>query len=325
MNNFEKKTIGVVVITYNGEKYIREQLYSILNQSILPDKVIIYDDNSTDNTFEIIENFIKKNNLSWELYKNKVNVGWCKNIYNALRICNTDLIFWSDQDDLWFENKIKDLKDVVLSNKNCVLAYSAWEYIDSYGNDLSMHLKKSFFKKNIYTLKYNKQPHRIPPLLGCSMCIKKELIDYIKPKLFNSCEFYSTDSLIYYCGRAIGDVLYINKPLFKRRIHENNLTTSKETLKRRWVFDYDKMNQTYKILRLQYKTLTFLIKYFKKENINTKKIKFLIYENRYLYYRLNYINGSNCILKYFFSAIHVCSFSDLIYIFWKDLYYKLIK
>lgn len=78
-------TIGVVVITYNGQKYIKEQLDSILNQTLAPDKVLIFDDKSNDDTVDIIKKYISNNNLKCELHINSKNVAWCKNVYNSLK------------------------------------------------------------------------------------------------------------------------------------------------------------------------------------------------------------------------------------------------
>lgn len=101
--------ISLCMATYNGEKYITEQLTSILNQSVQPDEVIICDDNSTDQTIKIIKGFIDLNHLhkKWKLYVNEKNKGYPGNFYNVIEKCNYEFIFLSDQDDIWEEDKIE--------------------------------------------------------------------------------------------------------------------------------------------------------------------------------------------------------------------------
>ncbi|MCR5127860.1 MAG: glycosyltransferase, partial [Lachnospiraceae bacterium] len=101
--------ISVVMCTYNGENYIKEQLRTILKQSRKPEEVILCDDRSTDRTTEIIRNFIRVCGLEerWHLYENAENVGWKRNFMEALRRSTGDLIFLADQDDLWHPRKIE--------------------------------------------------------------------------------------------------------------------------------------------------------------------------------------------------------------------------
>ena len=71
--------------TYNGEKYIIQQLLSIVRQTLIPDEVIIVDDGSSDCTFSLIQEFIEKyKNIEWKLFRNDVNLGWQKNYINAI-------------------------------------------------------------------------------------------------------------------------------------------------------------------------------------------------------------------------------------------------
>ncbi|AEV70619.1 glycosyltransferase [Acetivibrio clariflavus] len=107
--------ISVCMATYNGEKFIEQQLASILHQTIQPDEVIISDDNSSDNTCEIIKNFIKKNSLNenWKLYINDTNLGYPQNFYVAMSKCKGDIVFLADQDDIWKNDKIEKMVDIL--------------------------------------------------------------------------------------------------------------------------------------------------------------------------------------------------------------------
>jgi len=106
--------ISVCIATYNGEKYIREQLDSILYQLSMEDEIVIPDDGSTDKTIEIIKGIndprikifyhqTEKNNYLGTL-KTCFLVG--RNAHNALKHASGDYIFWADQDDVWLEGKV---------------------------------------------------------------------------------------------------------------------------------------------------------------------------------------------------------------------------
>lgn len=95
-------SISVAIITFNGENYILDQLESIKFQTLSPEKVIIFDDFSSDSTVKIVTRYINDNNLhNWQLFTRTTNVGWRQNIFDALMKSNTDIVFWSDQDDVW--------------------------------------------------------------------------------------------------------------------------------------------------------------------------------------------------------------------------------
>lgn len=317
---YRNKSIGIVVITYNGEKYIIEQLNSILKQSILPDEVMIFDDASTDSTCLKISKFISQKHLNWRLISRESNYGWCRNAYYALKECKTDVIFWSDQDDVWLSDKLKILTDVLLSNQQCLLAYSNRKYIDGRGKELQS--RKDYKTVKIKKITKVNIPKEVPPILGCSLCVKRELLEKMPDYVFEHCTYNSTDTILFYCAKAFGEVFYFNKPLLKRRIHENNLTVSKDSFKRKWQYDYKKSLQTYKFLALQLKTICNYIDFYQNFEIGEDKIKFLIYERRYLLARLSYVNCKTA-LRYVPYALRQCTMMDFVYTIWQDTNFRI--
>jgi glycosyltransferase involved in cell wall biosynthesis len=101
--------ISIALATYNGENYIEDQLRSFLLQTHQPDELIICDDFSTDRTIEIVRNFAKKVPFKVTLILNKNNIGYAQNFSKALIQCSGDIVFMSDQDDVWHENKIEKM------------------------------------------------------------------------------------------------------------------------------------------------------------------------------------------------------------------------
>jgi len=98
--------ISIAMATYNGAKYIQEQLESFLTQTQLPDELVVTDDGSTDDTIPLLEAFAVKAPFTVRIYRNAENLGYARNFERAISKCDGDIIFLSDQDDVWFPDKI---------------------------------------------------------------------------------------------------------------------------------------------------------------------------------------------------------------------------
>lgn len=111
--------VSVILSTYNGEKYIEEQLESIRCQTVVPNEVIIKDDCSYDNTVNIVNNYIETKELgNWKVIVNDKNLGWKKNFVSLLEFATGDYIFFCDQDDIWHEDKIEKMVNCIIRNDN---------------------------------------------------------------------------------------------------------------------------------------------------------------------------------------------------------------
>jgi len=99
-------SISIALATYNGERFVREQLESFAAQSMLPDELVVCDDGSTDRTVDILEQFRDRAPFPVRIHRNKANLGYVGNFEKALSLCRGDLIFLSDQDDVWFPEKL---------------------------------------------------------------------------------------------------------------------------------------------------------------------------------------------------------------------------
>ncbi len=121
--------VSIALCTFNGEKYIQEQLESLLNQSSLPDEIIISDDGSTDRTLEIIEDTLKDTKIPYQLFKQNPSLGVFRNFEFCLRECSGDLIFPCDQDDVWKKDKIKKHVEMHNHHPNMHIVYSNAEVV----------------------------------------------------------------------------------------------------------------------------------------------------------------------------------------------------
>ena len=102
--------IDIVLATYNGEKYLAEQLESILDSEYADFKLFVYDDGSTDNTTAIVKDFMERYPDKIFLAENIENLGYCKNFLEGLKytakIAPADYYVFCDQDDVWLENRL---------------------------------------------------------------------------------------------------------------------------------------------------------------------------------------------------------------------------
>ena len=122
--------VSLVMAVYNGEKYLIEQLDSIRKQTYLIDEVILIDDVSTDNSYELIHQYIDGYKLiNWKLIKNENNLGYRKNFKKGLEIVDGDIIFLSDQDDRWHLNKIEVMVEK-MSQSNILSLASSFNFME---------------------------------------------------------------------------------------------------------------------------------------------------------------------------------------------------
>lgn len=218
--------VSVVLSAYNGSKYITEQLESLRTQTRKPDEVIIIDDCSTDDTFSIVDKYIKENNLDgWYLQKNPDNWGWEKSFANAIISCTADIIFTCDQDDIWMDDKIEIMctgLEKVKEAELLVADYIAFSYLDvpDCKNSKNNNSKKS---KNCrswnsgYRWRYIERP-------GCVFAFTKELREK-----FSVCwkEGYAHDLLLWQIAALSNTLYHIDYDAIYFRRHDSNSTPPK--------------------------------------------------------------------------------------------------
>jgi glycosyltransferase involved in cell wall biosynthesis len=163
--------ISVCLASYNGGRFIRCQIESILMQLGSNDELIISDDSSTDNTIEIIETI---NDSRILLLKNNTFRNPIQNFQNALVHAKGDYIFLSDQDDLWMENKVKLICECFNSYD---LVVSDCKIVD---NQLNI-IHESYFKKINAKSGFLRNLVKTSPYIGCCMAFKRSVLQKALP------------------------------------------------------------------------------------------------------------------------------------------------
>ena len=178
------QTLSIALCTYNGARFLREQLQSLANQTLLPFEVVITDDCSTDNTFDIIQEF--SNVLNIKYFQNEKPLKVTKNFEKAISLCTGDIILMCDQDDLWHVDKLAKIHTYFQENPKNIVVFSDAELVDEQGKSLNQNfwsavrfheVQRNLWKAGFWVdilLAGNRSA-------GCMMAFRKELRGIILP------------------------------------------------------------------------------------------------------------------------------------------------
>lgn len=132
--------ISVAMCTYNGARYVRQQLESIARQTAAPDEVVICDDASTDQTAQIVETFAAHSAVRVRLIRNTGTLGCTGNFERAIGLCRGDIIVLADQDDIWKPKKLARISETFASNPGAGYVFSDADIVSEQGEHLGFSL-----------------------------------------------------------------------------------------------------------------------------------------------------------------------------------------
>jgi len=211
---------SVALCTFNGQKFLSQQLDSIINQTVPVDEIIICDDNSTDTTISIIKDYKEKYPYI-KLFNNSNSLGTIKNFEKAISLCSGKYIFLSDQDDIWKKDKVEKTLSFFKIHPKCLLFFTDGELIDENNNSLQSTLFTGWgFTPNMKE-KWKNNKEAIKDLMnnnnratGATICIRDKLVNIALPiqvpkgmwhdtwlsmhAAKNNGLFFSEDTFIYY-------------------------------------------------------------------------------------------------------------------------------
>lgn len=205
--------VSVILASYDGEMYIIQQLQSILNQTRLVDEVLIADDRSTDSTVALIKEFIATNQLChWEVKVNAVNLGYRENFHQLLECATGDLIFFSDQDDIWDNHRVDIMASTMEQNPSIYLLNTVNQnFTDETKIEHSNHigsLRKIEFTNKTYHL----------GCLGCVMCVRRDFYLKVRSKWK---DIWAHDVFVWSMALLHDSCYHLDYVSVFRRMHQN--------------------------------------------------------------------------------------------------------
>jgi glycosyltransferase involved in cell wall biosynthesis len=178
--------ISVAMCTFNGARYLREQLESLAAQTLPPAELVVCDDGSSDETWRILESFRREAKFEVRLAANKERLGAARNFEQAIRLSSGDIIFLADQDDIWRPRKIEIVVDTLERHSGASYAFSDAEVIDERGDSVGAGLweMKSYPGQRLETLFAAGQVElllRQNIVTGCAMAFRADFKNLILP------------------------------------------------------------------------------------------------------------------------------------------------
>lgn len=253
--------IEILMATYNGEKYIEEQIDSIINQTYKNWILLVRDDNSKDNTVSIIEEYEKKDSRIKLLRDEKGNLGFVKNFEELLKNSQKDFIMFSDQDDYWIENRIEKYIEIITNLSSEDMEKPLLIHSNSFICDKELNIKKEKFISNCAEDKEFDIVFFNYIVQGSTALVNRKLVNLALP--FSS-KVTLHDRYLHLLAEFLGKRIFLNQSLMKYRQHDNNkiganYSIVKKILKKKYFNNEDREL----ILEIRNKYI---------ENINKEKI-----------------------------------------------------
>jgi glycosyl transferase family 2 len=230
-------SVSVVMATYNGARFLEPQLASIAAQTRLPDELVVCDDQSSDDTVEIVERFASRAPFEVRVVRNPERLGFAGNFLHAARLSRGDLIAWSDQDDVWLPEKLAVCARELESDESVVLAVHAsrWGELTRRGRPvvrgatgdwLSLFSPRRVRRRTVYTPTTLPLRTRFP---GRSSLVSRRILgvaDALAARLPGIIDEFQGhhDIWIGFVAGAIGKVVILPDALVQYRHHEEQVT-----------------------------------------------------------------------------------------------------
>ena len=217
------KCVRVLLSTYNGEKYLEEQLLSIMGQEGVCVSLLVRDDGSTDTTCDILEQWQSKGLLEW--YKGE-NRGFAKSFLDLIQNSNDyDYYAFCDQDDIWLPNKLSSAVGHLEHLQKSVKLYCSNTYYYKNGENFGL-IRKDTPKYNIYTSLVQNIA------IGCTIVFNKALKEVMVKRMPDY--LIAHDYWAYQTAMIFGEVYYDPESYILYRQHDNNQIGAKVSVCEKW-------------------------------------------------------------------------------------------
>lgn len=248
--------LSIALCTYNGVRFLREQLDSLVQQSLQANEIIVCDDCSTDNTLEILREYTCK--LPLKITVNSKNLGYTQNFSQAVSLCSGEYVALCDQDDIWRKDKIRKLYTELINGEQLhgadtpLMVYSDRQLVNEYGDIVCQSSAKKtglrYTENNFLKALFFGNP-----AAGCTMLFNRALLNVAGtvPKGVKSHDWWYI-----LVAAAVGRVGYVSEPQINYRLHGNNaeglgVALSLTNITKQLSFEHNDSYMAYKIFQVR--------------------------------------------------------------------------
>ncbi|MFC5527012.1 glycosyltransferase family 2 protein [Rhodanobacter ginsengisoli] len=231
--------LSIVICTYNGAPFLQPQLESLLEQTLLPDEIVIGDDGSTDATQDILQAFAvraRDAGIEVQLRSHPHNLGYVENFSEAMRLATGDILFLCDQDDVWRRDKVARMAARFEGDPSLLLLHSDARLVDANGDSLRCSLFSALQltsqeKQAIHAGAAFEVVLRRSFVTGATSAFRRELVTRALPVAAN----WIHDEWLAAVAAATGRIDFVDEPLIDYRQHgANQIGARRRTLAMKW-------------------------------------------------------------------------------------------
>ena len=219
---------AVAMATYNGARFLREQLDSIRAQSMPVDQLILSDDGSCDGTVELARQYIASYHLApaWKIVRNKGTHGYAENFKNAVNETDGDYLFFCDQDDIWEPDRVEKMVKVMEEHPEISVLGSEFAPFttDPDAPKISRKVLKSFRGDGSLEHVVWSPAHIFIGSEGCTMCLRREFLERTDRYWY---EGWAHDEYAWKSSLCLDGCYILHAVTLKRRMHSGNVSKRK--------------------------------------------------------------------------------------------------
>lgn len=253
--------VSIAMCTYNGQRFLAGQLQSFLDQTVRPDELVVCDDGSSDDSVAMVQDFAAHAPFVVRVIRNPQNLGYIRNFEQAISHCTGDLVFLSDQDDVWAPRKIETLRDVFMAEPQVGLVLHDFVRVDADGGPYDFPEERYGEQQLLGAeLPDEVRANGIRAFMlpaprawcGCMMAFRREWSSVLLPIYPGK----RHDDWILKLLGLLTEVRFVGEPLIEYRMHSNN-SNNHEVGRKAWVVFFLKLRKRLHNIRMGYSKKNF--------------------------------------------------------------------
>lgn len=284
-----KTTVSVAMCTYNGQRFLAQQLQSLLDQTVQPDELVVCDDVSSDDSLKLVEAFAERAPFKVRVFKNPKNLGYIRNFEQAISLCTGDVVFLCDQDDLWDPRKIQIMRDIFEAESSVGLVMHDFVRVNAEGGPYDFPEERYGEHQLLGAeLPDEIRQHSIRAFMlpsprawcGCMMAFRKEWNRILLPIYPGK----GHDDWILKLLGPLTEVRFVGEPLIRYRMHESN-SNNHEVGRKAWVVFWLKLRKRLYNVRMGYSKKNFyraILQRIKDSGVEVKRQALIQLYQRYI-------------------------------------------